>query len=481
MSSRIGGHRRDDRRGSGRRRRRRARCSPPSTRARPTPTCARPRKTWTWRKAEYDRAQSLAASKVMSAADLDEKKAQYEVAVARWEKAKTLRDYTVIRAPFAGVVTEKYARVGQKVIEDKNEPLFKITAVEPLLARVYLPEEELLRRQGRRPGRGRRRALPGRPDDRRGPVHQPDRRRRRAARSRSSSASGASRRGPCCGPGSPSRSASPRPRPADGAPRHGRWPDRPRSSARLRSTLDRVLVHDIKNMSFRLRLLLSNLDEHWEDPEFRRTVRDLLASTVERLEDIVGRFAAHEDAVLDQGRARRRTACCARLRRGRRARGRGRDAAVRSSSRSGRSRGSGATPSTSATPSRACSRTRSRPRAPRARCSCAATRPGPPRRPRAIVEIIDNGAGMTPEFLRDRLFRPFETTKPEGVGLGLATASQIVRFHRGRSGSSRSRAAARSCGSRSRRSRGGRMSDPARPAPRPDRDRGGRPVPRSSS
>lgn len=96
------------------------------------------------RKAEFDRAQSLAASHVLSTADLDQKKAEYNVAVARWEKAKTLRDYTVIRAPFAGVVTEKYARIGQKVIEDKNEPLFRITAVEPLLARVYLPEEDLL-------------------------------------------------------------------------------------------------------------------------------------------------------------------------------------------------------------------------------------------------------------------------------------------------------------------------------------------------
>jgi signal transduction histidine kinase len=38
---------------------------------------------------------------------------------------------------------------------------------------------------------------------------------------------------------------------------------------------------------------------------------------------------------------------------------------------------------------------------------------------------------MTPEFLRDRLFQAFETTKPGGVGLGLATANQIVRFHRG--------------------------------------------------
>ena len=80
----------------------------------------------------------------MSAEDRDEKKAQYQVAVATWEKAKAVRDYTVIRAPFAGIVTEKYARVGQKVIEDKFDPLFKITAVEPLLARVYLPEELLL-------------------------------------------------------------------------------------------------------------------------------------------------------------------------------------------------------------------------------------------------------------------------------------------------------------------------------------------------
>ncbi len=96
------------------------------------------------KKLEYDRAESLVSSSVMSAEDRDEKKAQYQVAVATWEKAKAVRDYTVIRAPFAGIVTEKYARVGQKVIEDKFDPLFKITAVEPLLARVYLPEELLL-------------------------------------------------------------------------------------------------------------------------------------------------------------------------------------------------------------------------------------------------------------------------------------------------------------------------------------------------
>ena len=206
----------------------------------------------------------------------------------------------------------------------------------------------------------------------------------------------------------------------------------PRSPSQLRSTLDRVLVHDIKNMSFRLRLLLSNLDEHWDDPEFRKTVRELLASTVERLDGIVDRFSAHEDAVLikvalDLNSVIREVAW-GRSRRG----GAGQRAAAQPTlSRSARFRGSGATRTTSATPSRACSRTRSRRRA-----RGQGPRPQLHRRPRAssprvLVEIIDNGSGMTPEFLRDRLFKPFETTKPQGVGLGLATASQIVRFHDG--------------------------------------------------
>ena len=42
------------------------------------------------------------------------------------------------------MVTEKFARVGQKVIDVSNAPLFKITAFEPLLARIYLPEQRLL-------------------------------------------------------------------------------------------------------------------------------------------------------------------------------------------------------------------------------------------------------------------------------------------------------------------------------------------------
>jgi membrane fusion protein (multidrug efflux system) len=103
------------------------------------------REEMTLKRAEYERAQALSAGKILSRADLDEKKAQYEVARAKFEKARDIRSRAVIRAPFSGVVSEKYVRIGQKVIYDESTPLFKITALEPLLARVYLPEEELMR------------------------------------------------------------------------------------------------------------------------------------------------------------------------------------------------------------------------------------------------------------------------------------------------------------------------------------------------
>ncbi len=96
-------------------------------------------------RAQLERARALSENSIMSKADLDTARAQFAVAVANWEKAKAVREYAVIRAPFAGVVTEKYARVGQKVIDVQNIPLFKITASEPLLARIYVPEKDLLK------------------------------------------------------------------------------------------------------------------------------------------------------------------------------------------------------------------------------------------------------------------------------------------------------------------------------------------------
>ena len=44
--------------------------------------------------------------------------------------------------------------------------------------------------------------------------------------------------------------------------------------------------------------------------------------------------------------------------------------------------------------------------------------------------MIDRGSGIEPEHL-ENIFNPFFTTKPEGVGLGLAIVSKIVDEHGG--------------------------------------------------
>jgi len=50
----------------------------------------------------------------------------------------------------------------------------------------------------------------------------------------------------------------------------------------------------------------------------------------------------------------------------------------------------------------------------------------------AVVEVADDGVGMTPEFVRDRLFKPFQTTKPHGMGIGIYESFQYVTAVGGR-------------------------------------------------
>lgn len=47
------------------------------------------------------------------------------------------------------------------------------------------------------------------------------------------------------------------------------------------------------------------------------------------------------------------------------------------------------------------------------------------------VAIGDRGHGVTPESL-DKLFLPFYTTKPNGMGMGLSICRSIIEFHQGR-------------------------------------------------
>jgi putative PEP-CTERM system histidine kinase len=45
----------------------------------------------------------------------------------------------------------------------------------------------------------------------------------------------------------------------------------------------------------------------------------------------------------------------------------------------------------------------------------------------ALVEVGDNGQGMSEEFVRERLFKPFQTTKQAGMGIGAYESFQYVQ------------------------------------------------------
>ncbi|MEB2310271.1 MAG: ATP-binding protein [Sorangiineae bacterium] len=47
-----------------------------------------------------------------------------------------------------------------------------------------------------------------------------------------------------------------------------------------------------------------------------------------------------------------------------------------------------------------------------------------------VIRVSDDGPGLAPE-MRDRLFQPYATTKPEGTGLGLVIVQRIVVEHGG--------------------------------------------------
>ncbi len=50
----------------------------------------------------------------------------------------------------------------------------------------------------------------------------------------------------------------------------------------------------------------------------------------------------------------------------------------------------------------------------------------------ATIEIVDSGAGMSAEFVRNRLFKPFDSSKPNGFGIGAYEARELIRAMGGR-------------------------------------------------
>ncbi|MGD8439285.1 MAG: efflux RND transporter periplasmic adaptor subunit [Holophagae bacterium] len=93
-------------------------------------------------KAALDRAresyqQGLISSEAFDKLTMDFEVAQQEVAEAEWRLAKT-----IIRAPFDARVTERFITLGQHL--RPGDELFTVADYDPLIARIYLPENDVV-------------------------------------------------------------------------------------------------------------------------------------------------------------------------------------------------------------------------------------------------------------------------------------------------------------------------------------------------
>jgi membrane fusion protein (multidrug efflux system) len=90
----------------------------------------------------YERSQDLMAKELVSRQDNDRLTVDFQIASQELAEAEWALAQTVIKAPFGGRVTLRDIQLGQHV--RPGDKLFQITDFEPLIARIYLSESDIV-------------------------------------------------------------------------------------------------------------------------------------------------------------------------------------------------------------------------------------------------------------------------------------------------------------------------------------------------
>lgn len=90
---------------------------------------------------DFQRKQELFSKNLVSTEDFERVSSEYKAQVASYELAKLNLEYTRIKAPISGYISERMIRVGNLVT--LHQPVFHITSYDPLLAVLHVPEREL--------------------------------------------------------------------------------------------------------------------------------------------------------------------------------------------------------------------------------------------------------------------------------------------------------------------------------------------------
>ena len=90
---------------------------------------------------EFNRQKSLYEQNLVSEQVFNDTASAFDQAEIAVDDARRNLTYTEVRAPFAGVVTERLVNVGDYVT--LNQPLFRIIDFDSIVARIYVPQKEL--------------------------------------------------------------------------------------------------------------------------------------------------------------------------------------------------------------------------------------------------------------------------------------------------------------------------------------------------
>jgi putative PEP-CTERM system histidine kinase len=188
-------------------------------------------------------------------------------------------------------------------------------------------------------------------------------------------------------------------------------------------TMATFFVHDLKNAASTLNLMLQNLPEHYDDPAFREDSLRGISKTVTHINRLIGRLSLlrHEQILLTVALDLNELVSGALV---------------------GLEQGVGALLAKDLRPVPKVMLDREQfakvvtnlvlnaaeAVAQDGRVQITTSQEGS----WVVLTVADNGCGMSAEFLSRGLFRPFQTTKKSGLGIGMFQSKMIVEAHGGR-------------------------------------------------
>lgn len=87
---------------------------------------------------DFKRNKDLRDKGLLSEGDFEKLQFDLEALQASYNLASLELDYTHIRAPITGVISERYIKIGNTI--KISDPLFRVTGLDPLVAYLHIPE-----------------------------------------------------------------------------------------------------------------------------------------------------------------------------------------------------------------------------------------------------------------------------------------------------------------------------------------------------